>query len=205
MGVVTEVGPGARRLTRGATSPSPLHRHAAAVRRFFMRGRHTPSPCHASASRRCCHISASIDRAQATATPERDAPPCRRGVRGISSRVLQPSLGRTPRTARPARAYARRRQRPNHRLGSLARPSSATLPTASRAELHSGSRRLRLPLTGFDPVGGRVFLSCAPGRIRTFDLRFRRPTLYPAELRAPGAAQYHDTSFVRRFFSENLL
>jgi hypothetical protein len=26
----------------------------------------------------------------------------------------------------------------------------------------------------------------APERIRTSDLRFRRPTLYPAELRAPG-------------------
>jgi hypothetical protein len=30
-------------------------------------------------------------------------------------------------------------------------------------------------------------LSCdAPERIRTSDLRFRRPTLYPAELRALG-------------------
>src|SRR3954464_4291761 len=28
----------------------------------------------------------------------------------------------------------------------------------------------------------------APDRIRTCDLRFRRPTLYPAELRAPGRA-----------------
>jgi hypothetical protein len=32
----------------------------------------------------------------------------------------------------------------------------------------------------------RLFYLCAPGTIRTSDLRFRRPTLYPAKLRAPG-------------------
>src|SRR5436309_3163904 len=35
------------------------------------------------------------------------------------------------------------------------------------------------------PLQSRVFCS-APDRIRTCDLRFRRPTLYPAELRALG-------------------
>jgi hypothetical protein len=35
----------------------------------------------------------------------------------------------------------------------------------------------------------RGFHGSAPERIRTSDLRFRRPTLYPAELRAQGVVQ----------------
>ena len=45
-------------------------------------------------------------------------------------------------------------------------PSSTTTPRTKKAPLSRG------------------FLQSAPERIRTSDLRFRRPTLYPAELRA---------------------
>ena len=40
--------------------------------------------------------------------------------------------------------------------------------------------------SGAGPRGGKR----APGTIRTYDLRFRRPTLYPAELRALGGARH---------------
>ena len=59
------------------------------------------------------------------------------------------------------------------------------------------NQHLTRPYQGFTD-----YSLCAPGRIRTFDLRFRRPTLYPAELRAPAAPQYHDAPRMRRFFSE---
>jgi hypothetical protein len=36
-------------------------------------------------------------------------------------------------------------------------------------------------------TGSQHGIPCAPGRIRTTDFRFRRPTLYPTELRAPAA------------------
>ena len=46
----------------------------------------------------------------------------------------------------------------------------------------------------------RGFLYSAPERIRTSDLRFRRPTLYPAELRAQliAAAQFSRAAWGRR-------
>ena len=52
---------------------------------------------------------------------------------------------------------------------------------------HSESK-IEVPDVGkprFATFGGYAGL-CAPGTIRTYDLRFRRPTLYPAELRAPA-------------------
>ena len=51
-----------------------------------------------------------------------------------------------------------------------------------------GSTSESPPAVGTEPFGYQVFLS-APERIRTSDLRFRRPTLYPAELRARSLQQ----------------
>src|SRR5207248_11603671 len=61
----------------------------------------------------------------------------------------------------------------------------------------SGTRLLRLAhfrpgpshATAEKPTVSRAFQS-APGEIRTPDLRFRRPTLYPAELRAQSNVVY---------------
>ena len=60
-------------------------------------------------------------------------------------------------------------------LGEAMTPARRGLPIASRL-------RTRIPVvtTGFPD---------APERIRTSDLRFRRPTLYPAELRALAHAR----------------
>lgn len=48
------------------------------------------------------------------------------------------------------------------------------------------SGRKSLDLSGVDATGRELTEAggSTPGRIRTFDLRFRRPLLYPAELRA---------------------
>jgi hypothetical protein len=43
-------------------------------------------------------------------------------------------------------------------------------------------------------------IHCAPGRIRTTDFRFRRPTLYPTELRAPAAPLITMRGFERQSF-----
>jgi hypothetical protein len=47
-----------------------------------------------------------------------------------------------------------------------------------------GGRERRSPCISRVPAASRSFPPNAPERIRTSDLRFRRPTLYPAELRA---------------------
>jgi hypothetical protein len=48
--------------------------------------------------------------------------------------------------------------------------------------------RSRLPWTSGKPPCAGLLMS-APGEIRTPDLRFRRPTLYPAELRALAVSE----------------
>jgi hypothetical protein len=53
-------------------------------------------------------------------------------------------------------------------------------------ELHHEPRLDFSPAISRDPAASRSSLPSAPERIRTSDLRFRRPTLYPAELRAQG-------------------
>jgi hypothetical protein len=58
----------------------------------------------------------------------------------------------------------------------ILRPSRDIFGTFPRVEPRSGQQ---------ESLAERGF-SNAPGEIRTPDLRFRRPTLYPAELRAPG-------------------
>ncbi len=60
-------------------------------------------------------------------------------------------------------------------------------PRADRAEPRAG--------TPPAPVAGD-----APERIRTSDLRFRRPTLYPAELRAPAREEGSARRGVRRAY-----
>lgn len=60
-----------------------------------------------------------------------------------------------------------------------------------RPRKNSRNPRRRAGLDASVPLGAAVCEN-APGGIRTHDLRFRKPPLYPTELRAPGAAAWAD-------------
>ena len=74
---------------------------------------------------------------------------------------------------------------------------------------------MRFPLTpappGDDAFGPTVaedcadppLFPCAPGTIRTCDFRFRRPALYPAELRAPAALLSMERQMAKSELSES--
>src|SRR5690606_2381829 len=114
--LVTEVGPGAWRFTL-APRHRLLQRHAAARRRFFMRASAVlSSRRYASASRRGCHISTSIDRASPTATP-RGAHPTLRAAPGAFSATAPRRLPRNapPTPARKSRCNAETPPDPSHR------------------------------------------------------------------------------------------
>ena len=55
-----------------------------------------------------------------------------------------------------------------------------------KAEIHGDCKLNRMLFTKENPVKvnlqGFKYLSGTPNRIRTYDLRFRKPLLYPAEL-----------------------
>ena len=61
----------------------------------------------------------------------------------------------------------------------------AARPRRVLPQHHAGGER-RLPCISPVSAASRRLPPNAPERIRTSDLRFRRPTLYPAELRAQG-------------------
>ena len=96
----------------------------------------------------------------------------------------------------PAKS-SRHRDAGHHRIG----------PT-SPLSLRRGHSRFRCPRhaprRGAESEHNSSIFLCAPGRIRTFDLRFRRPTLYPAELRAPDAASVSRLAICATLFSHFL-
>ena len=77
--------------------------------------------------------------------------------------------------------------------------ASGVLPTGKPASKpQTGVPAARGILCGdFRGNGGHRKKDIAPERIRTSDLRFRKPLLYPAELRAHGATPIVDYSIPR--------
>ncbi len=73
---------------------------------------------------------------------------------------------------------------PDHPEASYTEAAVATTTSTPAAWTTRQSCTSR-PTSSFATLAKRGFPD-APGEIRTPDLRFRRPTLYPAELRAPG-------------------
>ncbi len=111
----------------------------------------------------------------------------------------KPRRARAPRSGHPPKTLARH-PKPQRRAIRRARAlSRRNLPTPKPLAVHLPQRtdhrpqpRRAIPRPHLRPRGLNAYrkptvsseFSYAPGEIRTPDLRFRRPTLYPAELRA---------------------
>ena len=128
-------------------------------------------------------------------------------TRTAAPRVSQPAVVERPRGALGSAAVACMRSRSTASASSMARLSAWTSPAAAprrteRASSPMGSSRWGVWGSWASPDRSEApELPCdssalhgAPRRIRTSDLRFRKPLLYPAELWERGRA--YSTTFV---------